>query len=805
MQVSYRWLKEYVDLKGVTPEQLAEELTRGGIEVDGIQPRNNGVEKVVVGKVLDTQPHPNADKLKVCTVDVNEEDPLQIVCGAANVAKGQYVPVALHKARLPGGVKIKKSKLRGVASQGMICSADELGLPEKLLTKHQQDGILVLPEETKIGSDVAEVLELDDYILELDLTPNRSDCLSMRGVAYEAAALLDRELNLPQTEEKVGKGKEVDITLDVEEDCPFYALQVVKNLKLGPSPQWMQNRLMAAGVRPINNVVDVTNYVMLEYGQPLHAFDYQKVSDEEIIVRRARAGETVETLDGVTRGCDEETLLITDGEKPIAIAGVMGGANSEVTEETTTVLLESAYFSPTLVRRTARRLGLRSEASNRFEKGVDPEGIIPALERAVHLLTELAGGQAASPVTVEKVGDVEEVTIQLRHNRLTGLLGVQITEEAVRDIFKRLRFETEVKNETYRVQVPSRRPDLSIEVDLIEEVARLYGYNRIPSTLPWGQQFPGSLTQEQKLRRRIRHTLQDVGLFEVIGYSLTHPKRLKEIASLYSGFQPIRISMPMSDERKVLRTSLIPQLVETAEYNVHRRQEEIRLFELSRVFLTEEKLKDDLPEERWMLAGLLTGSGAGKHWGKQEETLDFYTVKGLLEMLFTRLGVKGVNYRAAQLKGYHPGRTAELVIGEETVGILGQLHPKVEANHDLDDTYVFELDLVKVLEKAGEHIVGYHPLPVYPSSSRDLALVVDESLPAGELEAVIRSAGGDLLEKVNLFDVFTGNQVGEGKKSVAYSLTYRSDDRTLTDEEVNQAHQRVVEQLESLTGATLRK
>ncbi|OYD08349.1 phenylalanine--tRNA ligase subunit beta [Paludifilum halophilum] len=806
MQVSYRWLNEYVDLEGVTPERLAEELTRGGIEVDGIQSRNGGVDRVVVGQVTEAGSHPNADKLKVCTVDVGQEESLTIVCGAPNVAAGQKVPVALHGAKLPGGMKIKKSKLRGVASQGMICSAQELGLPEKLLSKSQQEGILVLSDDEAVGTNIEDVLELQDHVLELDLTPNRSDCLSMWGVAYEAAALLDRELKFPRTDQKhpLGTTKPVDLVLDAEDDCPFYAAQIVENLKLGPSPQWMRNRLIAAGIRPINNVVDVTNYVMLETGQPLHAFDYDRLEGEEILVRGAAAGETVKTLDGVTRACDQGTLLITDGTRPIGIAGVMGGENSEVTEQTATVLLESAFFSPASVRRTARKLGLRSEASNRFEKGVDPERIVPALQRAVKLLTRLAGGNVASDLTVEKMGDIEEMTVRLRHSRLTEVLGVQVPETAVKDIFRRLRFDTETRDGVYHVQVPTRRPDISIEVDLIEEVARLYGYDRIPSTLPWGQQSPGALTEEQRLRRSFRHTLRNAGLHEVINYSLTSPNLLRELESLSSDVRPIRLSMPMSDERKVLRTSLVPQLVETAEYNVHRRQREIRLFEMGRVFLTEEKRLKELPEERWMVAGLVTGVDPSRHWQKQGEAVDFYSIKGLLEMLFSRLGVEGIAYESVQPEGYHPGRTAQIRWKGEPIGRLGQLHPRVEENHDLGPTYVFELSLDPVIRAAqGDHT--YQPLPRYPSTTRDLALVVDEKIPASQLETAIRTSGGELLDTVDLFDVFVGEQVGEGKKSVAYSLSYRADDRTLTDEEVNRVHQAVIDHLKKEFQASLRQ
>ncbi|SDX55342.1 phenylalanyl-tRNA synthetase beta subunit [Marininema mesophilum] len=808
MLVSYRWLQQYVDLKDVTPAQLAEALTRGGIEVDVIENRDGGVEKVIVGYVASVEPHPDAEKLRVCSIDAGDEERLQIVCGAANVAQGQKVPVAIHGAKLPGGVKIKKSKLRGISSQGMVCSAKELGLPEKLLSKEQQEGILVLPEDVAVGTDVKEILGLNDHVLELDLTPNRSDCLSMIGVAYEVAALLDREVNLPEgiEEGSAGAEKSLDIVLDAEEDCPFYAARVIEGLQLAPSPQWLQNILLAAGIRPINNIVDVTNYVMLETGQPLHAFDYDQVTDGEIVVRRAHPGEQVVTLDGVTRACDEETLLITDGTRPIGIAGVMGGADSEVTVATTTILLESAYFAPPSVRRTGRKLGLRSEASSRFEKGVDPERIVPALNRAVQLFGELASGRPASEVKTESLGGINDVTVTLRHERLIAVLGVQIPEEAVCDIFRRLRFPMEKGDGVYRVQVPSRRPDISIEVDLIEEVARLYGYHRIPTTLPWGQQSPGALTEEQQIRRIIRRTLRTAGLFEVLNYSLTSPARLSELeAPLVKEYRPIRLNMPMSDERKVLRTSLIPQLIETAEYNIHRRESGVALFELGKIYLSDEKKLTQLPQEKWELAGLITGETVAKHWDQEAKKPDFFSVKGLLEHLFIRLGVENVTMRGARYQGWHPGRTAEVLLDGEPIGLLGQLHPRVAEAHDLDETYVFQVLVAPLIAKIDGIIPMARPLPKFPAVSRDLALVVKEDIPVALLEETIREVGGALLESVTLFDVFTGAQIGEGKKNVAYALSYRAEERTLTDEEVNVLHSKIVNQLGDRFGAMLRQ
>ncbi|MGA8941175.1 MAG: phenylalanine--tRNA ligase subunit beta, partial [Thermoactinomyces sp.] len=467
MLVSYEWLSQYVDLEGITPEDIAEELNRTGIEVEVIYTRDPGVSGVIVGEVLFVEPHPKADRLKVCSVNVGKGQLLQIICGAKNVAKGQRVPVALVGAKLPGGVHIKKAKLRDVYSHGMICSAKELGFPDKVLMKEQTEGILVLEPDAPIGMDIKEYLGMNDQVIELQLTPNRSDCLGMWGVAREVAAIFDRELQLPVIHDQIipeAESEDVRIVVASDEDCPFYSAQVVKNLHVGPSPQWMQNRLISAGIRPINNIVDITNYVMLETGQPLHAFDYSRIKDGKIVVRRAKEKEKIVTLDDVERVCDPDMLLITDGEKPLAVAGVMGGANSEVTPETTTILLESAFFDPMLVRQTSRKLGLRSEANIRFEKGVDPEQIIPALNRAVQLLCQLCGGIVASNAQIQKVGDVEDVVIDLRHERLVNLLGVQISQEEVLDIFRRLGFPVTLEDDVYEVRVPSRRPDIMLEV-----------------------------------------------------------------------------------------------------------------------------------------------------------------------------------------------------------------------------------------------------------------------------------------------------------------------------------------------------
>jgi phenylalanyl-tRNA synthetase beta chain len=808
MLVSYEWLSEYVDIKGISPEDIAEELNRTGIEVEVIYTRDAGVSRVVVGKVINCTPHPEADRLNVCAVHVGHSTPLQIVCGAKNVAAGQLVPVALEGATLPGDVKIKRTKLRGVESQGMICSAKELGLPDKVLMKEQQDGILVLGKDARIGQDIKQYLGMNDQAIELQLTPNRSDCLSMFGVAYEIAAIFNRELTLPEVEieESPEQIAPVSISVQNEEDCPIYAAQVIQNLRIGPSPQWMQNRLITAGIRPINNIVDITNYVMIETGQPLHAYDYEQVRGGQIIVRRAVEGEQIITLDGVTRTVDEETVFITNGQEPLGLAGIMGGESSEVTPVTTTILLESAYFDPQMVRRTSRKLGLRSEANHRFERGINPERVQPALARAVQLLFELAYGEVASEMVVAGYGEVEEVQVDLRHDRLTTVMGVPMEQEEVLSIFKRLQFPLSVEEGIYRVTVPVRRPDIHLEVDLIEEVARIYGYDRIPTSLPWGQQQAGGRTWIQQKRQVIRHTLRDLGLNEVITYSLTSNALEQEIAyPLTVPYMPIPIAMPMSNEHAILRTNLLPQLLQVAARNRNYGVSDVSIYELSKVYLASDDNQHTLPEERFQLAFLMTGNYHAANWeSSAQKGGDFFTAKGVLTTLLERLRIPGLEYEAIVMKGFHPGRTAIIKHDNQVIGVLGQLHPALSQKYDLDDTVVCQLDLENLLLTSTDELT-YQPIPRYPGITRDLALLIDESVPVSQIEAGIQAVAGELLKSVTLFDVFTGEQVEVGKKSIAFNLVYRSDNRTLKDKEVQQAHDRVVEHLVETFEAKLRQ
>ncbi|TDG00417.1 phenylalanine--tRNA ligase subunit beta [Paenibacillus piri] len=816
MKVSYQWLSQYVDVSGYTAAELAEKLTRSGIEVDLVEDRNKGVEGVVVGYVKTREKHPDADKLSVCTVDIGQSDDLQIVCGAKNVDAGQKVPVAVVGAKLPDGLNIKRAKLRGVESQGMICSAKELGLNDRLLPKEIQEGILVLPGDTKIGDTILDVLAINDRVMDLDLTPNRSDCLSMLGAAYEIGAILGREVKLPDAERlldasgaDVQASSRISVEITAKEQCSHYAARLIEGVTIGTSPLWIQNRLMAAGIRPINNIVDITNYVMLEYGQPLHAFDADKLADGHIDVRLARQGEKLVTLDGAERTLEPHMLLITDGVKPVAIAGVMGGENSEVTGGTTRILLESAKFDGGSVRKTSRQLGLRSEASLRFEKEVNPEAVIPALNRAAALMSEFAGGQVAAGIVEAAAQQHQPVRIELSVGRINDYLGTALSAEQVKSIFDRLSFNAEAAGDVFTVHVPSRRGDITRAVDLIEEVARLHGYDNIPTTLMTGVTTPGALTKEQTIRRLARNLLTGNGLHEAITYSFTHPQQIGEFPGAYIGAQPVALAMPMSEERSALRTSLIPHLLDAAAYNRNRNISDVSLFEIGKVFVTDESALTRLPDERLMLAMLLTGKRQETHWSGKSGEVDFYDLKGVFDGLAGYLGLSAkIGYEAAQPDGFHPGRAAHIVLntaeGPKTLGTLGQLHPELQQKKDLADTYVLEVEFNALAAYADEHIT-YRPLPRYPSIGRDMAVVVNKEVQVGDLTAKASETAGDLLESIQVFDIYTGDRLGADKKSVALALVYRTPDRTLTDEEVSELHAKVVATLEQSFGAELRK
>ncbi|MCL6602611.1 MAG: phenylalanine--tRNA ligase subunit beta [Paenibacillus sp.] len=814
MKVSTDWLADYITLDGVTAEVLADKITAAGIEIDGVERRNKGITGIVVGYVKSKEKHPDADKLNVCIVDAGQDEDLQIVCGAKNVAAGQKVPVALVGAKLPG-LDIKKAKLRGVLSQGMICSAKELGMNDKLLPKEQQEGILVLPEDTEIGLDIMEVLGLNDEVLEFDLTPNRSDCLSMIGAAYEVSAILGRELSLPNPEGEMVEvmdptAKYISVNIEDETYCGHYAVRYISGVKPAASPLWIQNRLMAAGIRPINNIVDITNYVMLEYGQPLHAFDADKVEGGKLSVRLASSDEILTTLDGQERKLEAQMLVIADGAKPVALAGVMGGLNTEVTSETVNLVLESAKFDGGTVRKTSRQLGLRSEASLRFEKEVDPRSVIPALNRAAALIAKYAGGAVHEGIAQAGSDAVQEKVLTLSLDKLNCYLGTELSLLEVKTLFERLHFSYgDVAQGQIEVRVPTRRGDISYDVDLIEEIARLYGYDNIPTTPIEGPTTPGALTKPQALRRELRRLLAHGGYQEVLGYSFIQPEQGKLFPALSEGGHAVSLAMPMSEERSILRTSVLPQLLDIAQYNTNRRQSDLALFEIGNVFFTDEEQLTRQPRELPVLSLLLSGSRAVKQWNVSAQPVDFFDLKGALETVFTYLGItEAISYEGDSPEGYHPGRSASLYLngdaGRIKIGTMGQIHPELQRKQDLEDTYVAEITLAPLYEAAQSRL-QYRELPRFPGMERDIAVVVESTVQAGDLLSTIREHGGTLLQSVQVFDVYTGGKMESGKKSIAFSLMYRHAEHTLTDEEVGEVHEKVLTALQQSFGAELRK
>ncbi|MBM7571973.1 phenylalanine--tRNA ligase subunit beta [Aquibacillus albus] len=807
MFVSLNWLKNYVDIDNVSAEELAEKITKTGIEVEGIEYVAEQSSNVVVGYVKECEKHPNADKLNLCQVDVGEEE-LQIICGAPNIAHGQKVAVAKPGAVLPGNFKIKKAKLRGVESNGMICSLQELGIEEKYVPKEYADGIFVFPEDTEVGADALSLLNLDDAILELGLTPNRSDALSMLGVAYEVAAILDVPIRLPK--EDVEQSREqasdhVSVKVDDPDLNPYYGAFVIKDIKVGPSPLWMRNYLIAAGIRPINNVVDITNYVLLEYGQPLHAFDYDKFGSKEIVVQRAKQGETMQTLDDQERKLSSDHLVITNGNEPTALAGVMGGANSEVSNDTKTVLLEAAYFNPAAVRTASKDFGLRSESSNRFEKGVDPNRVKRAGLRACQLLSEYANGTVLHGVVEFDELDKKEAEVAITTSKMNERLGTDISNDQIGDILRKLNFKYEQDGEQFSIQVPTRRQDISIFEDMVEEVARIYGYDHLPYTLPQGASQAGGLTELQQLKREVKHYFEGAGLMETITYSLTSKDRATLLVSpevKESAVTSVELAMPMSEEHSTLRLSILPEMLASLSYNVARKQTNLAYYEVGTVFVSQEETVTKQPDEKLRVSGALTGEWLTHPWQQEKKEVDFFLVKGIVEGLFNKLNIVA-DYKHLKLEGMHPGRTAQILIGDVPVGFIGQVHPTLQNNFDLKDTYVFDLDL-DYLFSIYENEPSFTKIPRYPSITRDIALVVDENLNAGDVETTIFKAGGPLVKEVQVFDVYQGEHLESGKKSLAFRLLYLDPERTLKDEEVEESYQAILTAVKDEHEAELR-
>ena len=792
MRITYRWLQEFIDIGELSAKEVADILTDVGIEVDSVSYAAEGIEKVVTGKIVELKKHPNADRLKICKVDVGDTV-LQIVTGADNVFEGAVVPVALHGAKLPNGVRIKRSKLRGEVSEGMLCSEEELGLTESA------KGIMILPDDVEVGRDIVEVLGLDDWVIEYEITTNRPDALSVLGIARELKAVLGKPVNLPPTSfSEGGFTAEEEATLKVLDGaaCPRYDGFVIKGLENRNSPLWMQVRLYLVGLRPINAVVDVTNYVMYELGQPLHAFDLEKLAGREVVVRRAREGERILTLDGVERELSPSDLVIADAEGPVAIAGVMGGENSSTSLETKEVFLESAHFDPMTVRRTSKRLALMTDSSYRFERGADIEATDFAARRALHLIQKLCGGEVAKGKLSFYPKPYTPKVIVFNPERATKILGVNIPARKSFEILSNLGFTVKKEQDYIVVKVPSwRKYDVTREIDLIEEVVRIYGMKNVVSSYP--------LMHSEVERNFVYDKVQEVkeflaahGLNEAVNYSFIGEK-------LYGRFglsveNLVRIANPLSEEWSFMRDRIFPSLVQNACLNINRNERNVFLFEVARVFLSR---GEKLPEEPLHLGFVLTGKVPEGLYGERD--VDFYDLKGIVELLMELLKLSP-EFKPLESEPYlHPGQSAKVSVDGEEVGFIGKLHPDVLERFDVkQDIFVGELNLEELLKISQGKETRFFPVPKFPPVSRDIAVLVDLDLPVAEVERVIRRSA-KYLERLKLFDVYTGKGIPDGKKSVAYSLLFRSPDRTLSDEEVNRIMDVIIKELEKI-GAKLR-
>ena len=797
MNLSMKWLSDYIK-KDIPADEFCAGMTMSGSKVECYEVEGSEVKNVVVGRLLSVVPHENSDHLVVCQVDVGQGEPIQIVTGAPNVSAGDIVPVALVGAELPGGIKIKKGKLRGVESCGMLCSLGELGLTTHDFPYAIADGIFLIQEECEIGQDIHEAIGLNDTSVEFEITSNRPDCLSVVGLAREAAVTFGTELCL---EEPTFTGSDDDINdilkVDIENEtlCPRYAAGIVKNVKIGPSPRWMRERLRASGVRPINNLVDITNYVMLEYGQPMHAFDLRYVKDSHIIVRNAKDGEEITTLDGQERKLSSEMLVIADSEKPIAVAGIMGGEYSGIMDDTTTVVFESAYFEPVQVRRTAKKLGMRTDASARYEKGLDAEGCLRSLYRALQLVSQLGAGEpVASHIDVVKNIKPRNV-IDFDPAWINGFLGTDISEE---DMIKTLNgLDIEVKDG--KCISPSFRIDLERPADIAEEVARIYGYNNIPSTVLTGA-ANAALTPEQKYIRTIENTMVSLGCYGILTYSFTSPKCFDKIGLPADSKlrNTITIMNPLGEDTSIMRTTTLPSMLDILAGNYNNRNANVKLFEIGKEYIPTEEGK--LPKEPTRLTVGMYG-----------ENVDFFDMKGTVDALLAEIGIHDCEYvRCSENNAFeetcalHPGRSAVILCGDQAIGYIGEVHPAVQEAYGFGTrVYVAKLNVNEMMPLSVTEVT-YQPSPKFPASTRDLSLLCDDSLPVGTMEKAIKNAVGKILEKVTLFDVYKGKQIAEGKKSVSFSISMRSHEGTLTDEQADAAMKRVLKALGDL-GATLRE
>ena len=793
MRLSLNWLQDYIDTSDLTAEELADKLDLSGTAVENVFEEGAGLDKVVVAHIKKISPHPNADRLVLCDVYTGVET-VQIVCGAKNMKEGDKVALALPGAVLPGGLQIKKAAIRGEESSGMLASEMELGLAD------ESAGIMILSENLQAGERLDIALGLKDTILELEITPNRPDCMSMIGMAREIGAVLQRDYKIIAVKLQEATKNASDlakVTIKNDTLCPRYIAKMIADVTVAESPDWMKQRLIAAGARPINNLVDITNYVLFEYGQPLHAFDYELLEGGQIVVRQAKAKEKIVTLDDVERVLTEDCLVIADAKKAVALAGVMGGASSEVNEQTKVVLLEAAYFNPQSIGATSRSLGLISESSIRFERGVDPNGVSYAADRAAQLMAELAGGKVLKGSVDVYPKPYKLRKLKLRPARANAILGTGIEAKKMVETLTSLELEAVSQNEHLEVGVPTFRPDLEREIDLIEEIGRLYGLNKIETTLPKASNI-GKATDLEMLTGQLRNQLSGWGLKEAINYSFIDPSDLKILPKEEQN--TLNLKNPLSNEQSVLRPSLFPGLLNRLLFNVARSQENVRLFEMGTVF----KPTKVLPKEQKHLGFILSGNTHEVAWYSKEESVDFYNAKGLIETILRSLTIaEEPVFEPIQREVFHPQKCYRLIIDEEELGFTGQIHPAFARENDLKQAAYAELDL-QLLLKYRQKEVPFKEISPYPGITLDVALLVDKYIKHDEIVRSIREMGHDLLADIKLFDIYEGKGIEEGEKSMAYSLTYQSMERTLELGEVQKIHASILENLKAGLSAAIR-
>ena len=800
MRISLNWLRDYIDIKDdVDIQLLAQQMTSLGLEIEAIERPGDEIDKVYVGEILAIDKHPDADKIVVCKTDVGQGDPLQICCGAKNMKVGDRVPTVIVGGTLPGGFKIGRRKLRGIESQGMMCSAKELGLGE------DHDGLLILDPNAPKGADAVNLLGLDDVIFDIEVIPNRGDWASMIGVARELGALYGKTITQPAItlkEDSVAAADLSSITLQAPELCPRYIGVVLSNVKVGPSPTWLCQRLIAAGQRPINNVVDITNYVLLETGQPLHAFDLDKLDEKRIVVRRATHGESIKTLDGVDRKLTDAMLVIADANAPQAIAGIMGGHDSEVGEGTTRLLLESAFFAPTSIRKTSRKLSIISEASQRFQRGADPEMVPAAARRAAGLLQKIAGAQIAKGILDAYPTPLPKRTLSLRYDRTAALLGIHIPREMQRSSLSALGFSLIGQdNNTCGWEVPSWRHDVAHEADLIEEIARLYGYDKIPVTLPSIPSVEEVFAPLDAEFRKLRRFLVTLKLTELQSWTFSNQEEVDKLNLTERYPAMITLENPLSERQATMRITLLPGILKAAAHNLHHGAATLALFEEGPVYLANND--GDLQEQLPRLAILLGGKTDHKHWGQPLQDFDFFHLKGLVEHIFDYFKVTPT-FENATFGPFQEGQTARIKHGDETLGYLGKVNYSVLKDFDIDtNIFALEFDLNPLITAHKKH-QQFDNIPNFPPSRRDLAIIVSRDIQSGQLLETARSAGAKHLKTIDIFDIYTGKQIPQNQKSIALSLVFQSANRTLTDKETQKSYNKILRSLQTEHGAVLR-